>query len=235
MMSSGLQRAEVSSPPSTVRGSTESANTPCPADGVANAPSTAPIISIADANARTLSRSFALPLQRSYRILAAVKFATCRKPSGNPRRTNRALVRKASWAVQLNEHTAERGDIVFRHACKLGFEGIVSKRLGSPYCLQPLTALDQDEEPGSARSEAGSEGGLGGPLKVPQRALGHPCTVASYSAGRDIPAKLIPEPSTGTKLDITATDQIRPIATTTAIPTIHARICIPSTPPRACR
>jgi bifunctional non-homologous end joining protein LigD len=43
------------------------------------------------------------------------------------------LVRKASWAVQLNEHIAERGDIVFRHACKLGFEGIVSKRLGSPY------------------------------------------------------------------------------------------------------
>jgi bifunctional non-homologous end joining protein LigD len=42
------------------------------------------------------------------------------------------LVRKASWTVQLNEHIAERGDIVFRHACKLGFEGIVSKRLGSP-------------------------------------------------------------------------------------------------------
>jgi ATP-dependent DNA ligase len=32
--------------------------------------------------------------------------------------------------VQLNEHIAERGDIVFRHACKLGLEGIVSKRLG---------------------------------------------------------------------------------------------------------
>jgi ATP-dependent DNA ligase len=43
------------------------------------------------------------------------------------------LVRKGSWAVQLNEHIAERGDIVFRHACKLGLEGIVSKRLGSPY------------------------------------------------------------------------------------------------------
>jgi bifunctional non-homologous end joining protein LigD len=43
------------------------------------------------------------------------------------------LVRKSSWAVQLNGHIAERGDIVFRHACKLGFEGIVSKRLGSPY------------------------------------------------------------------------------------------------------
>jgi bifunctional non-homologous end joining protein LigD len=43
------------------------------------------------------------------------------------------LVRKASWAVQLNEHIAERGDIVFRHACMLGFEGIVSKRVGSPH------------------------------------------------------------------------------------------------------
>ena len=53
--------------------------------------------------------------------------------------------------------------------------------------------------------------------------------VASYSAGRDIEAKLISEPSTGTKLDIAANDQIRPIATTTAIATIHARICIPST------
>ena len=53
--------------------------------------------------------------------------------------------------------------------------------------------------------------------------------MASYSAGRDIEAKLISEPSTGTKLDIAANDQIRPIATTTAIATIHARICIPST------
>ena len=28
---------------------------------------------------------------------------------------------------------AEPGDVVFRHACKLGFEGIVSKRRGSTY------------------------------------------------------------------------------------------------------
>jgi len=37
---------------------------------------------------------------------------------------------------QMNEvavRLAEPGDVVFRHACKLGFEGIVSKRLGSPY------------------------------------------------------------------------------------------------------
>jgi hypothetical protein len=52
--------------------------------------------------------------------------------------------------------------------------------------------------------------------------------MASYSAGCDIAADLISEPSTGTNLDITATDQIRPIATT-VIPTIPARICFPST------
>jgi bifunctional non-homologous end joining protein LigD len=33
----------------------------------------------------------------------------------------------------LNEHIDEPGDVVFRHARKLGLEGIVSKRLGSPY------------------------------------------------------------------------------------------------------
>jgi len=43
------------------------------------------------------------------------------------------LLRKSSWALQLNEHIVESGEIVFRHACKLGYEGIVSKRLGSPY------------------------------------------------------------------------------------------------------
>jgi hypothetical protein len=35
--------------------------------------------------------------------------------------------------VVLNEHTTHPGDIVFRHAFKMGLEGIVSKRLGSPY------------------------------------------------------------------------------------------------------
>jgi ATP-dependent DNA ligase len=33
----------------------------------------------------------------------------------------------------LNDHIDEPGDVVFRHACRLGLEGIVSKRLGSRY------------------------------------------------------------------------------------------------------
>jgi bifunctional non-homologous end joining protein LigD len=39
----------------------------------------------------------------------------------------------ARTGLQFNEHIAEPGDVVFRHACKLGLEGIVSKRLGSRY------------------------------------------------------------------------------------------------------
>ena len=33
----------------------------------------------------------------------------------------------------LNEHYEGDGEIIFKHACKLGCEGIVSKPLGSPY------------------------------------------------------------------------------------------------------
>jgi ATP-dependent DNA ligase len=38
-------------------------------------------------------------------------------------------------SLVLNEHYDEDGAIVFREACRLGCEGIVSKRLGSPYRL----------------------------------------------------------------------------------------------------
>src|SRR5215471_13524160 len=43
------------------------------------------------------------------------------------------LLAKAGVGLQVNDHIVEPGDVVFRHACQLGFEGIVSKRLGSPY------------------------------------------------------------------------------------------------------
>jgi ATP-dependent DNA ligase len=44
-----------------------------------------------------------------------------------------SLLRRCPAGVRLNEHLAHPGDVVFRHACKLGLEGIVSKRLGSRY------------------------------------------------------------------------------------------------------
>ena len=43
------------------------------------------------------------------------------------------ILAKAGTGIRFNEHMEGDGEMVFRHACKLGFEGIVSKRLGSPY------------------------------------------------------------------------------------------------------
>jgi bifunctional non-homologous end joining protein LigD len=43
------------------------------------------------------------------------------------------LVRGPHPGIVLNEFFEGDGDILFEHACKLGCEGIVSKRLGSPY------------------------------------------------------------------------------------------------------
>jgi bifunctional non-homologous end joining protein LigD len=56
-----------------------------------------------------------------------------RTPLEERKRELAKLLRKAGWALHFNEHIDEPGDVIFRHACKLGFEGIVSKRLGSPY------------------------------------------------------------------------------------------------------
>jgi bifunctional non-homologous end joining protein LigD len=43
------------------------------------------------------------------------------------------LLHGSHLSVVVNEHYAADGEIVFREACRLGCEGIVSKRLGSPY------------------------------------------------------------------------------------------------------
>ena len=44
-----------------------------------------------------------------------------------------SLLRARLPGLQFNQHLTHPGDVVFRHACKMGLEGIVSKRLGSRY------------------------------------------------------------------------------------------------------
>ncbi len=45
-----------------------------------------------------------------------------------------SVLAKAGAGIRLNEHIEhEDGATVFAHACKLGLEGIVSKRKNSPY------------------------------------------------------------------------------------------------------
>jgi ATP-dependent DNA ligase len=42
-------------------------------------------------------------------------------------------VGKRRLGIVLSDHTDDEGATIFRHACKLGLEGIVSKRLSAPY------------------------------------------------------------------------------------------------------
>ena len=56
-----------------------------------------------------------------------------RRPIEDPKRKLAKLVRTPHPGIVLNEHYEGDGEIVFQHACRLGCEGIVSKRLGSPY------------------------------------------------------------------------------------------------------
>ena len=44
-----------------------------------------------------------------------------------------SIVAKARPGIRFNEHLEGDGPTVFAHACKMGLEGIVSKRLGSRY------------------------------------------------------------------------------------------------------
>jgi bifunctional non-homologous end joining protein LigD len=57
-----------------------------------------------------------------------------REPLEVRKATLASVLAKAGSGLRLNEHLEhDDGDPVFRHACKLGLEGIVSKRLGSRY------------------------------------------------------------------------------------------------------
>jgi len=94
------------------------------------------------------------------------------KPLETRKRALAAILRtKAGVGIQLNDHCDDRpADIVFRHACKLGFEGIVSRRPGS----RPVARLVEDEQSERAGGEARGRRRLG------QR------TMALMEAGRQV-------------------------------------------------
>jgi len=59
---------------------------------------------------------------------------TCCDPLEVRKATLISLVAKAGPGIRFNEHMeCDDGDAVFRHACKMGLEGIVSKRKDSLY------------------------------------------------------------------------------------------------------
>jgi len=91
-----------------------------------------------------------------------------REPIEHRKATLAKLLRGAKFGLQLNEHIGDSGDVVFRHACRLGLEGIVSKRLGSHYVSgrsrdwlkfkNPNAPAVKREAEGSLRREQWGEG-----------------------------------------------------------------------------
>ena len=67
------------------------------------------------------------------------------------------LVRTKRQVIRFTEHLTGDGPNVFDHACRMGLEGIVSKRIDAPYWSGPSRAWLKSKNPASeaARREGG--------------------------------------------------------------------------------
>jgi bifunctional non-homologous end joining protein LigD len=59
------------------------------------------------------------------------------RPLGDRKKRLARLLGKRRFGIVLSEHTDEDGATIFQQACKMGLEGIVSKRLSAPYRSGP--------------------------------------------------------------------------------------------------
>ena len=68
-----------------------------------------------------------------------------------------AVLERREDAICFSEHQVGQGPEFHRHACKLGLEGIVSKRLDAPYSPGEPRPLGQDQmpQPGGVRAHSG--------------------------------------------------------------------------------
>src|SRR5262249_15026418 len=93
--------------------------------------------------------------RRPYDRLLVSSAATRIGPSGECSLAIPEPRRKAEVGIPLNEHVAEDGPIVSAHACRLGAESIVSKKIDGTY--RPVPRLDQSPEYRQHRRAAGAE------------------------------------------------------------------------------
>ena len=85
--------------------------------------------------------------------------------------TLKGLLRRIHAGIAFNRHFEAAGDIVCRHACKLGCEGIVSKRFGSPYRAGRVDHWLKGQESGRAGSEARGRRGVAYMSNLLQQAI----------------------------------------------------------------
>jgi ATP-dependent DNA ligase len=80
-----------------------------------------------------------------------------RKPFAERKAALRKLLRRSRHGIQYVEHTEGDGEEMFQAACKLGLEGIVSKRIDAPYRPGSLLAQDQKSKaPAATRASDGT-------------------------------------------------------------------------------
>ena len=76
-----------------------------------------------------------------------------RKPYVERKAALRKLLRHGR-GIQYVEHAEGHGDKLYTAACKLGLEGIVSKKLNAPYRSGPSRTLDQGQKSEGTGSNA---------------------------------------------------------------------------------
>ena len=69
------------------------------------------------------------------------------KPLEHRKQRLAKLLARGDAAITYDEHLAHDGPEVFEHACRLGLEGIVSKRLDSPYRSGPSKVWLKSKNP----------------------------------------------------------------------------------------
>jgi len=79
-------------------------------------------------------------------------------PLGERKAKLARLLAGSTAGIVFNEHTDAEGAVVFRQACKMGLEGIVSKRVSSPYRSGPSRdwlKIKSPDSPAMRRTRAG--------------------------------------------------------------------------------
>jgi bifunctional non-homologous end joining protein LigD len=78
-------------------------------------------------------------------------------PLGKRKARLAQLLARLPVGIELNEHTDADGATVFLHACKMGLEGIVSKRVTAPYRSGPSRDWIKVKSPDSPAMRRGRE------------------------------------------------------------------------------
>jgi len=75
-------------------------------------------------------------------------------PLGDRKKRLARLLGRRRRGIVLSEHTADDGATIFRQACTIGLEGIVSKRLSAPYRSGPSRDWIKVKNPNSPQFAA---------------------------------------------------------------------------------